>query len=211
MTKSSRQHDLHAVRVDRHRRRRLDHLLDRLHAGPHAREAAHREGVQPHVEDVLHVGREEHRQPAGLEDVVALVRRGAALGHVVVARDRDHAAVACAVPAMLACLKTSEQRSTPGPLPYQMPNTPSNFFDCRVQVELLRAPHRGGAEFFVDARLEHDVLFGQVLLRRPQRLVVAAERRAAVAADEAGRVQPGDARRACAAASAGAPAPARRS
>jgi hypothetical protein len=30
-----------------------------------------------------------------------------------------------AVPAMLACLKTSEQRSTPGPLPYQMPNTPS--------------------------------------------------------------------------------------
>ena len=34
-----------------------------------------------------------------------------------------------AVPAMFACLKTSEQRSTPGPLPYQMPNTPSNFFD----------------------------------------------------------------------------------
>ena len=29
------------------------------------------------------------------------------------------------VPAMLACLKTSLQRSTPGPLPYQMPNTPS--------------------------------------------------------------------------------------
>ncbi len=35
-----------------------------------------------------------------------------------------------AVPDMLACLNTSEQRSTPGPLPYQMPNTPSNFFDC---------------------------------------------------------------------------------
>ena len=32
------------------------------------------------------------------------------------------------VPAMLACLNTSEQRSTPGPLPYQMPNTPSNLF-----------------------------------------------------------------------------------
>ena len=31
------------------------------------------------------------------------------------------------VPAMLACLNTSEQRSTPGPLPYQMPNTPSNL------------------------------------------------------------------------------------
>src|SRR3990167_2694863 len=34
-----------------------------------------------------------------------------------------------AVPAMLACLKTSEQRSTPGPLPYQMPKTPSNLLD----------------------------------------------------------------------------------
>jgi hypothetical protein len=31
------------------------------------------------------------------------------------------------VPAMLACLNTSEHRSTPGPLPYQMPNTPSNL------------------------------------------------------------------------------------
>ena len=74
--------------------------------------------------------REEHRQPAGLEDVVALVRGGAALGDVVVAGDRDHAAVLATVPAMLACLKTSEQRSTPGPLPYQMPNTPSYFLLC---------------------------------------------------------------------------------
>ncbi len=32
-----------------------------------------------------------------------------------------------AVPAMLACLNTSEQRSTPGPLPYHRPKTPSNF------------------------------------------------------------------------------------
>ncbi len=63
-------------------------------------------------------------KPAGLEDVVALVRRGRTLGHVVVGGDGDHAAVAD-VPAMLACLKTSIERSTPGPLPYQMPNTPS--------------------------------------------------------------------------------------
>src|ERR1700761_3507540 len=30
-----------------------------------------------------------------------------------------------AEPALLACLKTSPQRSTPGPLPYHMENTPS--------------------------------------------------------------------------------------
>ena len=88
------QHDLHAVRVHRHRGRRLHHLLNRLHAAPQAGEAAHGEGVQAHVEDALHVGGEEHRQAAGLEDVVALVRRGAALGDVVVAGDGDHAAVA---------------------------------------------------------------------------------------------------------------------
>ena len=32
-----------------------------------------------------------------------------------------------AVPLRLACLSASPLRSTPGPLPYQMPNTPSNF------------------------------------------------------------------------------------
>src|SRR3546814_4901410 len=42
-----------------------------------------------------------------------------------------------AVPAELACLSTSMERSTPGPLPYHMPNTPSrvapgNRFSCWV-------------------------------------------------------------------------------
>ena len=93
------------------------------------------------------------------------------------------------VPAMLACLNTSEQRSTPGPLPYQMPNTPSNLLRAwRREAQLLRAPQRGGRQFFVHARLEHDVLRLQVLAGLPQRLVVAAQRRAAVAADEARRV-----------------------
>ena len=68
------------------------------------------------------------------------------------------------VPAMLACLKTSEQRSTPGPLPYQMPNTPSNLLlPGGREAQLLRAPERGGGEFLVHARLEHDVLRLQVL------------------------------------------------
>src|ERR1017187_3633830 len=46
------------------------------------------------------------------------------------------------VPAALACLNTSPQRSTPGPLPYQMENTPSylaslNRLSCCVpQIEV---------------------------------------------------------------------------
>ncbi len=66
-------------------------------------------------------------KPTGLEEVVALVGGGGALGDVVVARRWRSRRRASTVPAMLACLNTSMQRSTPGPLPYQMPKTPSNF------------------------------------------------------------------------------------
>ena len=45
------------------------------------------------------------------------------------------------VPAMLACLNTSEQRSTPGPLPYQMPNTPSNLLLPAGEKPSICVPH----------------------------------------------------------------------
>src|SRR3990167_1807904 len=60
---------------------------------------------------------------------------------------------------------------------------------ARGERELLRAPHGRGAQFLVDAGLEDDVVFGQVLAGLPQRLVVTTQGRAAVAADEAGGVQ----------------------
>ena len=93
-----------------------------------------------------------------------------------------------AVPAELACLNTSPQRSTPGPLPYHMPKTPSYFAPGNM-LSCCDAPDRGGGEVLVDAGLELDVVRGEVLLRAPQRLVEAAQRRAAVAGDEAGGVQ----------------------
>ncbi len=74
-----------------------------------------------------------------------------------------------AVPAMLACLNTSEQRTMPRPLPYQMPNTPSYFLLLGVDVELLRAPHGRGAELLVHAGLEHDMAFAVICLRAPSR------------------------------------------
>ncbi|MDT4853225.1 hypothetical protein FQZ97_874840 [compost metagenome] len=58
----------------------------------------------------------------------------------------------------------------------------------RREAQLLRAPQRRGRELFVHAGLEDDVLFLEELAGLPQRLVVAAERGAAVAADEAGGV-----------------------
>src|SRR5690606_11330435 len=68
-----RDHDVDPLRVDHGGGAALHDLLDRLHAGPHAAEAAHGDGVNAQVQDVLHRGREKHRQTTGLEDVVAPV------------------------------------------------------------------------------------------------------------------------------------------
>src|SRR5260370_38937290 len=65
------------------------------------------------------------------------------------------------------------------------------IFGAREQADLLRAPHRGGAEILVDAGLEFDVVLVEEALRAPQSLVEAAERRAAITRDEAGGVEPG--------------------
>ena len=59
------------------------------------------------------------------------------------------------------------------------------------QAGLLRAPDGGGRQVLVDAGLEVDLVVLQELPRPRQRLVEAAERRAAIAGDEAGGVQPG--------------------
>ena len=146
--------------------------------------------MQAQVEDFLRAAGEEHRQAAGLEDVVALVGGGAALGHMVVAGDGDHAAVrrgaghvgvlehvAAAVHARALAVPDAEHAVV--------------LLVGGVEFQLLRAPHGGGGQFLVHAGLEDDVLRRQVLLGRPQRLVVTAQRAAAVAADEAGGVEPG--------------------
>ncbi len=68
------QQDAHAVGVHIDRGRRLHDFLDGLHARPDAGIAAQGKGVHAQIENVLHRGGKEHRQPARLEDMVALVR-----------------------------------------------------------------------------------------------------------------------------------------
>ncbi len=99
--------------------------------------------------------RTELRRPTGIiaaaEHVLALVRQR---GRRRRGRRRRSAARrrACAVPAWLACLNTSPQRSTPGPLPYHM-REHAVVLARREQVDLLRAPDRGRGEVLVDAGL----------------------------------------------------------
>src|SRR5258708_29972632 len=56
------------------------------------------------------------------------------------------------------------------------------------EIELLRSPDRGGGEVFVHAGLEFDVVLIKVFSGGEKLLIVAAERRAAVTADETGGV-----------------------
>ncbi|MNL01995.1 hypothetical protein D3C87_1224830 [compost metagenome] len=79
------QHDLHAVGVQFDRGRRFHHVGHALHGHPEAGVAAHRPAVQAVVEVFLDVGRVEHGQAAGLEDVLGLVRQRGGLGRMVVA------------------------------------------------------------------------------------------------------------------------------
>ena len=59
------------------------------------------------------------------------------------------------------------------------------IFGAGREIELLRAPDRGRREILVHAGLELDVVLLEMLSRGEELLVVAAERRAAIAGDEA--------------------------
>ena len=60
-------------------------------------------------------------------------------------------------------------------------------------IELLRAVQHGGGEVFVDAWLEADVVRGEQRLPVPELAIQPAQRRAAIAGDEAAGIQPGGA------------------
>ena len=180
-------HDAHALRIDFHHRARFDHVGDALERHPASGESRHGDAVQAEVQIFLHASRIEHRDAAGLEYVLALVREGGGLGRVVVARQHENAAVpGCArgVRVLEDVAAAVDARSLAVPH-----REHAVVFRVRVQVDLLRAPDRGGRKVFVDARLEFDVMLVEELPRLPQRLVESADRRAAIPGNESGGVQ----------------------
>jgi len=145
--------------------------------------------VHAEVEVVLHVRRVEHRDQAGLENVLGLVRQGRGLRRVIVAREHQDAAVprrAGGVGVLEHVAAAVDAR------PLAVPHgVDAVVFRAGKEVHLLRAPDRGRRQVLVDAGLELDVVALEMLLRAPQRLVEPAERRAAVARDEAGGIEAG--------------------
>lgn len=92
-------------------------------------------------------------------------------------------------PYALPCFSASPARSTPGPLPYHIAYTPLDRA-LGIGLDPLRAEYGRAAEFLVDRGQEAHAAGVEQFLRLPQLLVDHAERRAAIAADEAGRVEP---------------------
>ena len=90
----------------------------------------------------------------------------------------------------MPCFNASPERSTPGPLPYQRPKTPCDL-PVGIGLDLLRAQHGRCGEVLVDGGQELDPVRLDLLLHAPELEVDAAERRAAIAGDEARRVEAG--------------------
>ena len=68
----------------------------------------------------------------------------------------------------------SVARSTPGPLPYQTPVTPSWVAVSGREIRLA-SPYRRGGELLVEARDEGDVVLGENLGHAVKHLVDATE------------------------------------
>jgi len=107
---------------------------------------------------------------------------------VIVAGHHQHAAVGRGA-ARVAMLERIGRAIDTGPLAVPEPEHRAHGA-LRVALDLLRAEHRGGRQLLVDRRQEAHVGCIEPLPRAPQLLVVGAERRTAIAADEAGRVEP---------------------
>src|SRR3984893_10003259 len=117
------------------------------------------------------------------------MRHGGGFGAVVVAGKHQHAAIfrrACgiAVAEDVAAAVDAGALAVPDADHAIMPG-------AGRQIELLRAPDRGGRKILVHAGLELDVVLLEVLSRGEQLLVVAAERRAAITGYKARGVEAG--------------------
>ncbi len=169
--------------------RRLDRVLQALDADPYARVARQRETVDAVVEDFLHAGRRHDRHHDVDEMEVGLVRCGGGFSRMVVAHQDERAAVlrrageigvaedvAGAVDARTLAVPDAED---------------AVVLAFAAHLGLLRAPDGGGGEILVEAGLEEDVVPVEQLLGRMHLHVDAAERGAAIAGDEASRVDAG--------------------
>ncbi len=175
------------VEVDR--RAALDDFRERREADPVAREARQGPAIETELEVLGDVGRRQHRHVPRLHRRVALVRHRRRDAAVVVAGDDEDAAVRRRAVG-IAMLQRVARAVDAGPL--AVPHREHAFGGAfRVRLDALRAQHRRRRELLVDRGQELHAGGVEALRGLPRLLVDHAERRAAVAADEALRGEAG--------------------
>ncbi len=181
------QADLGQRRIDRDRGRALDRVVDAFQRHPAAGEARHGDAEQAVLQDLLHAGRIERRHQRVDHGVLALVRRGARFADMVVAEQHQHAAM-LGRPEQVAVADRIARAVDAGAL--GVPDREHAVVAAlAVEADLLGAGAGRGRQVLVDRGSVHDVVGVEVDPRPLQLLVVGPERRAAVAGDEARRVQ----------------------
>jgi hypothetical protein len=177
----------HRVEVDR--AAALDHFGQGREADPVAREARQRPAVEAELQVLGDAGRRHDGHHPGLHRDVALVRHRRRHTAVVVARHHQHATQrrrAVSVAVLQRVGRAVDARALA--VPHRKHAVGGAL---GVALHALRAQHGGGAELFVHGGQEAHAGGGQRLLCLPGLLVDHAQRRPAVAADEAGGRQPG--------------------
>ncbi len=160
-----------------------------LHADPAARKARHRDAVEAEVDQLLGVRRVEHRHADGDERRVGEIDRGRGFCAVIVAGERDRAALgrdAGEIGVAQRVAGAIDARSL------AVPNA-EHAVDGRAGKagQMLRAPDRGRGQILVEAGTEDDIVALELSAGPPQLDIVAPQRRAAIAGDIAAGVEAG--------------------
>ena len=128
--------------------------------------------MDPHIEELLHAGRVQHRDHQVGEAELGLMRGGRGFAGVVVAGQQQDAAM------LRGAGEIAVPQHVAGPVDagaFRVPHGENAVIGgVREQVELLAAPDRGRGEVFVDAGLEMDVVLLDERLGLPQLLVERA-------------------------------------
>ena len=130
----------------------------------------------------------QDRHHQGREIVLRLGRQGGRDRAVVVAHQREDPAVQRGAGGARVAHRVHRPVE---PRPLAVPDREHPVIAPALeQVDLLRAPDRGRRQVLVEAGLEMDAVLLEEAAGAPERGVVTGERRAPVARDEPGRVQP---------------------
>ena len=145
--------------------------------------------MQTEIENLLNAGRVQDRHHHVDEHELGLMRRRRGFAGVIIAHQRDHAAIRTRAGEIGVAENIA---GTVDARPLAVPDAEHAVIGTlAAYLGLLAAPQRRRRQILVEARLKDDVIGFEKLARAPHLLVETAERRAAIPGDVTARVEPG--------------------